>query len=109
MKVLVIISSDNLDVAKTGLMWAINAIRNKWVDDVEVIFFGPIERAIAEGNRELIELISSLVEARKQPLACRRIAEVEGYLEKLEDKIQTIYVGSRIAELMSKGYIPLVF
>ncbi len=49
MKALVIVSSDD-DRALPGFMWAVNAVKYGWVEDVKVILFGPIEKAIAEGG-----------------------------------------------------------
>ena len=108
-RVLVIISSDNLAKALTGLMWATNALKYGWVDDVEVIFFGPVERLIAEGNQELIKSILEYSRVKGRPLACKRIAEVEGYADKLEDKVEVVYVGSVIGKYINDGYTPLVF
>ncbi|MCE4599300.1 MAG: hypothetical protein F7C81_03785 [Desulfurococcales archaeon] len=108
-RVLVIISSDNVGKALTGLMWAVNAVRYGWVDDVEVVFFGPVERLIAEGNEDILNAVMELGRVKKQPIACRRIAEKEGYLERLEERVKTEYVGQRISKLIAEGYTPLVF
>ena len=42
-KVLVILSTGEKEKAYTGIMYATNAQKNKWLDEVKVIFFGPFE------------------------------------------------------------------
>ncbi|MCE4623110.1 MAG: hypothetical protein F7B19_07365 [Desulfurococcales archaeon] len=108
-RVLVIISSQSVEKALTGLMWATNAFKNRWVEDVEVIFFGPVERLIAEGNERLMHAIIEYSGIKGRPLACRRIAEKEGYEDKLEGKVNLVYVGSLIGNYLEENYVPMVF
>jgi Uncharacterized protein conserved in archaea len=56
-------------------MWATNALKHRWVDDVEVILFGGIEKTLAEGEEEVIEWVKGLQELGKAPFVCRKIAE----------------------------------
>ena len=46
-KLLVIIATAEKEKALTGLMFARNAIKKAWMDDVKILFFGPSERLIA--------------------------------------------------------------
>lgn len=108
-KILVIISSSDVDKALTGLMYATNSLKYSWVDDVEVIFFGPVERLIASGNKKLVEKIRELSKYKKKMLACKRIAEVEGFEDKLRHYLEVVYVGSEVTRLIKSGYVPLVF
>ena len=39
-KVMIIISTAEKAKALTGIMYAVNAQKNKWVDDIKVIFLG---------------------------------------------------------------------
>jgi len=45
-KVLVIISTAEKEKALTGLMYAVNAQKNRWVAHLKVIFFGPFENLL---------------------------------------------------------------
>lgn len=108
-KALVIVSSESIGKALTGIMWATNALRHGWVDDVELVFFGPVERYIAEGEEKIVNAIYEYSQIKGKPLACRRIAELEGMVDKLEGKVNLVYVGSIIAGLLEKGYVPMVF
>ncbi|MCA6213812.1 hypothetical protein GQS78_06015 [Thermococcus bergensis] len=107
-KALVIISSDD-ERALPGFMWATNAIKHKWVEDVEVILFGPIEKAVADGDERFIPWIEKLKELGKLPVACKRIAELEGFEVSLQKYTKVEYVGKIIAEHLEKGYIPMTF
>ncbi|NJE85926.1 hypothetical protein E3E23_08835 [Thermococcus sp. CX2] len=107
-KALVIISSED-EKALVGFMWATNALKYKWVEDVEVILFGPIERKIAEGDGKFLQWIERLRELGKLPLSCRRIAEDGGFAVKLEKYTRVEYVGKIIADYLEKGYVPMTF
>ncbi|AAL80830.1 hypothetical protein PFDSM3638_03505 [Pyrococcus furiosus DSM 3638] len=107
-KVLVIISSDN-ESALPGFMWAVNAIKHRWVEDVEVILFGPIERAIANGDERFLPWIEKLKELGKFPIACKRIAELEGFEVSLQRYAKIEYVGKIIAKYLEKDYVPMTF
>ena len=67
-RVLVIVSSGDVGKALTGLMWATNALKRKWVDDVELIFFGPVEELIARDEKSLLEAIAAYSEVKGDPL-----------------------------------------
>ncbi|WP_237268671.1 hypothetical protein [Thermococcus celer] len=107
-KALVIISSDD-DKALVGFMWATNALKHGWVEDVEVILFGPIERAVAEGDGRFLPWVEKLKESGKLPIACRRLAEMEGFEVSLKKYTRVEYVGKIIADYLEKGYVPMTF
>jgi len=89
-------------------MYAANAARNGWLEEVRVIFFGPAEglliadEEVAEAAAELPGLIS--------PAFCKAIADREGISEQIEERGYAVeYVGRQISELIGQGYVPLVF
>ncbi|MET1159794.1 MAG: hypothetical protein ABWW65_02425 [Thermoprotei archaeon] len=108
-KVLVIVSTSEIDKAVLGVLWATYALREKLVEDVELVFFGPIEEKIAIGDKKLMRAIEEFRKLGKTPVACRIVAKTQGYLEMLADKIKVGDVGRMIAEYINNGYIPLVF
>ncbi|WP_148882271.1 hypothetical protein [Thermococcus aciditolerans] len=108
MKALVIISSAD-ERAIPGFMWAVNAIKNGWAEDVEVILFGPIEDAVARGDERFVPWMERLRELGKLPTACRRIAEEKGFEDILGKHAKVEYVGAIIAELIEEGYVPMTF
>ncbi len=109
-KVLVVVSSgrEAKEKALTGLMYATNAVRNNWAD-VKLILFGPVEDLVAENDPDTVSMIEEYSRLSEKPLACRRIAEMKNYVEKIEDKTDAVYVGKIISDLIAEGYTPLVF
>ncbi len=108
-KVLVIMSSDDVNKAAAGFAWATNALKNKWVDDVEIVLFGPIEKKISEGNEILISWIEKLRQMQKLPYACKAIAQEKNFEASLKLYAKVEYVGEMIARFINNGYVPMVF
>ena len=107
-KVLVIISTAEKDKALTGIMYAVNAIKNQWVDDLKVIFFGPFENLLGE-DPQVAEAAAQLLEYQK-PTACKFLADRDGLSEKLEGMGMDVdYVGTIISAYIAEGYAPMVF
>ena len=107
-KIMVIISTAEKEKALTGIMYAVNSQKNKWVDDVKVVFFGPFENLICEDD-DIITAASQLLEY-ETPIACKFLSdrdEISGKLEDLGYKVD--YVGSMISAFIEEGYIPMVF
>jgi hypothetical protein len=89
-KVMVIISTAEKDKALTGILYAKNAQKNNWVDNVRVIFFGPFENLVCE-DEDVIQAASG----------------ASGKLEELGFNVE--YVGALISDSIKAGYIPMVF
>ncbi|MBO8157589.1 MAG: hypothetical protein H0Z32_14170 [Bacillaceae bacterium] len=107
-KVLILISTEEKQKALTGIMYAANAIKNGWLDDVKVYFMGPIEKVLAE-DEEFQKMISQIFEYIT-PVACKRVSDNHGvteHLEKLGYKME--YIGKMISDDIKKGYTPMVF
>ena len=107
-KILVIISTAEKEKALTGIMYAVNAQKNRWVDEVKVMFFGPFENLVCE-DEEVIEAASRLLEY-ETPIACKFLSdrdEISNKLEELGYKVD--YIGSIISAFIEEGYVPMVF
>jgi hypothetical protein len=95
-------------VVETALMYAKNTLKNKWLEDVKTILFGPSEKLVAndpELSKEVQEICSA-----GEAIACKFISDNNGSsepLSKLGVKIE--YMGTIIAELMKQGYVPMVW
>jgi hypothetical protein len=112
--VLVIISSgeEAVDKALTGMMYALNVKKSKWLDDVNVIFFGPSERMIAkaDSNSQVGAYLKQLMEQGITPVACRAIAERENLGNNLSALgLNVEYVGHIISSYIKKDYQVLTF
>ncbi len=107
-KVMVIVSTAEKQKALTGIMYAVNAQKNKWVDDIKVIFFGPFENLLCE-DEEVVAAASQLLDY-ETPIACKFLSDRDGISEKLEKMgINVEYVGAMISGYIEEGYTPLVF
>ena len=107
-KVMVIVSTSEKQKALTGIMYAVNAQKNKWVDDIKVIFLGPFENLLCE-DEEVVAAASQLLDY-ETPTACKFLSDRDGISEKLEKiGINVEYVGSIISGYIEEGYSPLVF
>ncbi len=107
-KVLVIIASGEKEKALAGLMYARNAQKNKWLDDVKVVYFGPSERLIVQDEDVMAEAME--IAAQSQTFACKALSdrdEVSGSIEELGVKVE--YVGKIVSDLIKEGYVPMVW
>ena len=107
-KTLIILSTAEKAKVITGLMYALNAAKHGWLDEVRVVFFGPAENLLAE-DREVAELALALPES-VHPTACRAIADREDLGAAIESAgIPLENVGPPISEMINAGWVPLVF
>ncbi|KON30787.1 hypothetical protein AC482_02995 [miscellaneous Crenarchaeota group-15 archaeon DG-45] len=107
-KLLVIIASGERETARTGLMYARNALRNGWMEDVKVVFFGPSESLVVEDDE--VAGMARDVALAGESFACKAISDREGLSEgigRLGVKVE--YVGSIISNLIKDGYAPMVW
>lgn len=107
-KVLVIISTAEKEKAKIGIMYATNALKKEWLEDVKVFFFGPFEKLIAE-DKELQLQVEGLIQY-STPSVCKLISDNEGISDNLSSLgYELDYIGSTISNYIKDGYIPMVF
>jgi len=109
-KVLVILSSGDRDVAlEVGLVYPLNAAKNKWMDEVKVIIFGPSERIVAH-DMEVQEKIKELQKYGVEIMACKWCSDRMNITGLLEDiGIKVVYVGTVISQLLKDHWAPLSF
>ncbi len=105
---LVIIASGEKEKVIAGLMYARNAQKNKWLDDVKVVYFGPSERLIVQDEDVMAEAIE--IAAQSQTFACKALSDrdnVSGTIEELGVKVE--YVGTIVSDFIKEGYVPMVW
>ena len=107
-KLLVIVATGDREKAQTALMYAGNAIKRGWLDDVKVVYFGPSERLVVEDPiisdqaREIAEAGGSI--------AYKYISDRDGVSEEIEKLgVQVEYVGTIVSDLIKDGYTPMVW
>ena len=107
-KVMVIVSTAEKDKAFTGIMYAVNAQKNKWIYDLKVIFFVPFENLVCD-DEEVAQAASKLLDY-ETPIACKFLSDRDGISGNLEKMgINVDYVGSLISGYIEEGYVPMVF
>jgi hypothetical protein len=107
-KILVVVSTGDKDTVLSALMYAGAAIRNKWMEDVKVIYLGPSEILMVEDE----EVAVKVKEINKASLcyACQTISDREGISDRISELgVRVELVGARVSELIKDGYVPLVF
>ena len=107
-KLLVVIATGEKEKAIAGLMYARNTLKNKWLDDVRVVFFGPSEQLAADDD-EVAWYVDEIV-AMTDCYACKAISDdqkTSENLAKIGMKIE--YVGTVISNLIKEGYVPMVW
>ena len=111
---LVIISSgeEAPDKAMTGMMYAINAKKHSWLDEIRLMFFGPSERMIAKTkpDSQLGQVLKQALELGLTPVACKAISDGNGITTELNGLgVETEYVGAILSSYIKKDYQILTF
>ena len=107
-KALVIIATGEVEKALTGLMWAHNAMQYGWMEEVQVIFFGPSQNLVLEDER--VAKYAEQIGKAQKPIACKFLSDRDGNSEQIEAAgVDVKYVGPIIASLLKDGYASLVF
>ena len=107
-KLLVIIATGDREKALAGLMYTRNVLKNKWLDDVKVVFFGPFEK-LATLDDEIVWFIKDIIE-RCDCFACKAISDKAGVSEKLREAgVEVEYVGTIVSNAIEEGYLPMVW
>lgn len=111
-KLFIIISSgmEAKGKALTGMMFAKNAKIREYAEDVRVIFFGPSEQALGQGDPDFVKRYKELTEAGVTSSACVYIARENG----MESQLTTIGlelepIGSVITRHVAEGYEVITF
>jgi hypothetical protein len=109
-KIFALVSSADREVAlEVGLIYPLNAVKNKWLDEVKVIFFGPSEK-LAAYDIEVQGNIKELLDNKVEVLACKWCADRMNITSQLEELgVKVVYVGSVISQLIKDGWAQLTF
>jgi hypothetical protein len=107
-KLLVIVSTGEKNKALAGLVYAANALKQRWLSDVKVGFFGPAEALLAQDAD--VQRAAAELPQDASPFACKFIADKAGVTDRLTSLgINVHYVGETISGYVKNGYIPMVF
>jgi len=108
-KTVVIISTAETEKAYTGLMYAVNARKNVWMEDVRLIFFGPAEKLLLS-DAGMQDFLKQYLELKGEAVACKFISDRDStsvQIGKLGVKIE--FVGKMISDLVKEGFVPMIW
>lgn len=107
-KVVIILATGEKEKAIAGILYAKNAQKNKWLEDVKVIFFGPFESLVCDDG-EVAQEASQLLDYQT-PVACKFLSDHSGKSDKLQELgFDVEYVGSMVSNYIKEGYVPMVW
>ena len=107
-KLLVIIATGDREKAIAGLMYTRNVLKNKWLDHVKVVFFGPSEKLAAHDDK--VAWFIKEITDKSDCFACQAISDKEGVSQKLEEAgVKVEYVGTIVSNAIKDGYLPMVW
>ena len=101
---LIVWTSGDPDVAfKMVFMYAYNAQKNGWWDQVTLLVWGPSAKLSSE-NEEIQESLKKMKEQGVELLACKGCADQYGVSEKLEEIGITVkYTGTYLTDFIKSG------
>lgn len=108
-KIVVIISTAEVEKARTGMMYAVNAVLQNWMSEVKLIFFGPAQELLLE-DVVMKDFLLQFQQAEGKAVSCKFIADRDETDKETEALgISVEYVGSMISDLIKEGYVPLIW
>jgi len=108
-KLVVIISTADAKKARTGAMYAVNALKFGWMEEVKIFFFGPAQDLLLEDS-QLQEYLKEYQTMEESAVACKYISDKDKTSRKIcELGIKVEYVGKMISDYINEGYIPMVW
>lgn len=109
-KLLVIWSSADPEVAvKMTFMYALNAKKHGWWDQVRLCVWGP-SALLASQNPEIQDQIKKMKQQGVELLACKACADMYGVADMLSALgINVIYMGQPLTEMLKTGWTTLTF
>lgn len=108
-KVVVVISTAEKEKVYAGMMYAVNAIKQSWMKEVKLIFFGPSEKLLLDDS-ELQGYVKEYLELKGEAVACKFISDNDKSSENISEMgLQVDYVGEILSNLIKDGFIPIVW
>lgn len=108
-RIVAIICSSDPGTARTGAMYAVSALKNGWLEEVKLFFFGPAEDLLLQ-DEELQSWLREYQAMEETAVACKFISDRDGTSDSIAKlDVQVEYVGSMISDLIKEGYVPMVW
>ena len=108
-KIVVILSTSDVEKARTGAMYAINALKHGWMEEVKIFFFGPAQNLLLE-DAALQDYMKEYSFMEECAVAFRYISDRDKKSEQIRELgLEVEYVGKMISDYINQGYIPMVW
>ena len=108
-KIVVIISTSDPEKALTGMMYAINTVKNRWMEEVKLFFFGPAGELLLK-DLALQQSLKDYHAINEAAVACKFLADRNKTGEQIAALgMKVEYVGKMISNLIKDGYTPMVW
>ncbi len=108
-KIVVVISTAEKEKVYTGMMYAVNAIKQGWMKEVRLIFFGPSEKLLLSDS-ELQDYVKEYLKLKGEAVACKFISDNDKTSENISKMgLQVQYVGEMISDLIKDGFVPMIW
>ncbi len=108
--VLVVVATRDRDKILAAVMYATNAFKRGWVDNLDLVFFGPSEGVLASDVELLSRVVDMAGEAGLKVAACKAIADKGGFTSSLVEKgVDVFYVGEYVSKKIREGYRVMVW
>ena len=105
----IIANADREQALEVSLVYPLNCAKNKWIEEVKVIFFGPSEK-LAAFDVQVQDKIKEMKSYGIEILACKWCADRMSITSQLEAQgITVVYVGPIISQLIKDGWAQLTF
>ena len=101
--------SSDAGKVRTGAMYAMNALKNGWMEDVKIFVFGPAEHLLLN-DPDLQRAVKEYQQMDEKIIACKAIADRDGITDGIAKQgVSVEYVGKMISDLIKDGYVPMVW
>jgi hypothetical protein len=108
-KIIAIISTGEAGKARTGIAFALNAMKKDWLEDVKIFIFGPAEALLLK-DHEIQNMLKEYQQMDETVVACKNIADRDGISKEIAALgIRVELIGNMISDLMKDGYAPMVW
>jgi len=108
--VVILSQSGDPDLVFYALLYAHRAIKNQWMDNVKIVFWGPSEKTLAglpadSIQKKLIKEIQAMGGKSARIWACKACSDKYGVTEDLEKLgFEVFHVGNATSYLIKLGY-----
>ena len=108
-KVIIVISTAEKEKVYAGMMYAVNALKQGWMKDVKLIFFGPSEKLLLSDSK-FQDYLNEYLELKGKVAACKFISDNDQTSEKIERMgVRIEPVGEIISNHIKDGFVPMIW